>query len=186
MKKLKLLFILLSVIYLMSCGSDKNNQNQDTNNQINPEQYSNDLESANQYYTVSEKDQMADYAERMGWEMTKTGTGLSYLIYEVGNGREVEDKLVVRFAFKVNLINGTVCYDSEKQGPKEVLIGHADVESGLEEGLQLLREGDRAKFIIPSHLAYGWLGDSDQIPTRAILIYDVKILEVRDYNPEFF
>ena len=93
---------------------------------------------------------------------------------------------MVRFEFKVNLLNGVTCYDSDKSGPREIWIGHADVESGLEEGLQLLREGDRAKFILPSHLAYGWLGDSDQIPTRAVLIYDVHVLEVRDYVPETY
>ncbi len=159
-----------------SCSSD---HKQEKKQDVNPEKYLDDLEDANEYFTVSESDKIDEYALRMGWEMKKTGTGLRFLIYENGNGRQVEDKLVVRFEFKVNLLNGATCYDSEKSGPKEVWIGHADVESGLEEGLQLLREGDRAKFIIPSHLAYGWLGDSNQIPTRAVLIYDVYILEVR-------
>lgn len=179
---MRTLIIIFAFAFFLSCGSD-NEKKQDAQ-VINPKNYMDDLENANQYYTVSESDQIDDYAKRMGWEMVKSGTGLRYLIYEKGTGRKVENNLVVKFEFKVNLLNGVVCYNSDKQGPKEVWIGHADVESGLEEGLQLLREGDRAKFILPSHLAYGWLGDSEQIPTRAVLIYDVHVLEVRDYTPE--
>ncbi|PLW95064.1 MAG: peptidylprolyl isomerase [Marinilabiliales bacterium] len=181
---MRLPVLILAILFLASCGSDKNKQKDQPD--INPDNYMDEMEDANQYYTVSESDQIDDYAERMGWDMIKTGTGLRYLIYENGTGRMVENKLVVRFEFKVNLLNGAVCYDSDKQGPKEVWIGHADVESGLEEGLQLLREGDHAKFILPSHLAFGWLGDSEQIPTRAVLIYDVHVLEVRDYSPEIY
>ncbi|MBN2728199.1 MAG: FKBP-type peptidyl-prolyl cis-trans isomerase [Bacteroidales bacterium] len=180
---MKIISYIIAILLFVSCGSKQEKQNEDL---INPDKYLKDLEHANQYYTVSESDQIDDYATRMGWEMVKTGTGLRYLIYENGTGRKVEDKLVVRFEFKVNLLNGALCYDSDQSGPKEVWIGHADVESGLEEGLQLLKEGDHAKFIIPSHLAYGWLGDSDQIPTRAVLIYDVHVLEVRDYSPEIY
>jgi FKBP-type peptidyl-prolyl cis-trans isomerase len=51
--------------------------------------------------------------------------------------------------------------------------------------LRLLRAGDKAKFIVPSHLAYGWIGDSKNIPTRAVLVYDVNVLQVRKLKSEF-
>ena len=41
-----------------------------------------------------------------------------------------------------------------------------------------MREGDKAKAIIPSHLAYGFIGDEKQIPKRATLIYDIEVLNV--------
>ena len=173
-------FILCCLFLLSSCGSKPTDEKQMTN----PEQYSKNLEKANNLYTQSEDGQIEDFVARNQWEMTKTGSGLRYMIYKAGQGRKVSDKIIVRYHFKANLINGTLCDESAKTGPKEIWIGHADVVSGLEEGFLLLREGDKAKFIIPSHLAYGWIGDSKTIPSRAVLVYDVEILQVRDYNVE--
>ena len=63
---------ILTLLFLASCGSNKQDEQQ---NQVNPDKYLKDLEDANQYYTLSESDQIDDYAERMGWKMEKSGTG---------------------------------------------------------------------------------------------------------------
>lgn len=173
----------LSILFLSSCG----NQREQGNDKIvpknkNPEKYKSDLQNANKIYQQNEAFQMDDYARRNGWKMQQTASGVRYMIYKKGNGRAIENELIVRFNFRVNLLNDVVCYDSGKEGPKEIRMGYADVVSGLEEALLLLHEGDKAKVIIPSHLAYGWLGDSEKIPTRAVLIYDVEILKVRNLN----
>ncbi len=175
-----LFYFFCCFLLLASCG-EKSKEN---TGMLDPERYSKNLEKANNLYTQSEDGQIDDFVSRNRWEMTKTGSGLRYMIYKTGQGRKVADKTVVRYHFRVNLINGSLCDESAKTGPKEIWIGHADVVSGLEEGLLLLREGDKAKFIIPSHLAYGWIGDSKTIPSRAVLVYDVEILQVRDYNVE--
>jgi len=176
----KLIYLFAVVIGLFSCGSNNPNDKQIPD----PDQYSHNLEKANNLYTQSEDSQIEDFIARNQWDMSKTGTGLRFMVYKAGKGRKVSDKTIVRYHYKVNLISGTLCDESAKSGPKEIWIGHADVVSGLEEGLLLLCEGDKAKFIIPSHLAYGWIGDSKTIPSRAVLVYDVEILQVRDYNAE--
>lgn len=179
MKVLTYLF-LIPVVLLLSCG----NKQQEVAPEINPEQYKKNLENANNLYSQNEEVQIDDFIARNQWNMSKTCTGLRYMIYAPGNGRRVEDSTVVRFHYSLSLINGTVVEDSRKQGPKEILLGHGDENSGVEEGMMLLREGDKAKFVIPSYLAYGWLGVMDEsktIPPRAILIYDVQIIQVRDY-----
>ena len=53
------------------------------------------------------------------------------------------------------------------------------VESGLEEGILLMKTGGKAKFILPPHLAYGLPGDGKKIPARAILVYDVELLSIQ-------
>ncbi len=172
------LYIIGFALLLASCGNNTIKEE----NLIDPDQYSKNLEKANNLYAQSEEVQIDDFINRNGWDMTKTGTGLRYMIYKEGQGRKVEDNVIVRYNFKVNLINVVLCDESSKTGPKEILMGRADVVSGLQEGFMLLREGDKAKFIIPSHLAYGWIGDSKSIPSRAVLVYDIEILQVRDYN----
>jgi FKBP-type peptidyl-prolyl cis-trans isomerase len=54
------------------------------------------------------------------------------------------------------------------------------VESGLEEGILLLQEGDKARFIMPPHLAHGLIGDRDKIPARATIIYDLELVSLSD------
>lgn len=179
--KMPVYLLLVSVMmFLLSCG----NKPKEAPVEIDPVQYKKNLENANDMYSQNEEVQIDDFIARNQWNMTKTGTGLRYMIYAPGNGRRVEDSTVVRFHYSLSLINGAVVEDSRKQGPKEILLGHGDESSGVEEGMLLLREGDKAKFVIPSYLAYGWLGVMDEsktIPSRAVLIYDVQVMQVRDY-----
>jgi FKBP-type peptidyl-prolyl cis-trans isomerase len=104
---------------------------------------------------------------------------LRYWIYEHGTGQKAIKGSVARIEYSVSLLNGETIYRSSDDGPKEFTIGRGGVESGLEEGILFLKEGDRAKFILPSHLAYGLLGDQDKIPARSVLVYDLKLLKIK-------
>jgi FKBP-type peptidyl-prolyl cis-trans isomerase len=59
------------------------------------------------------------------------------------------------------------------------MIGKGGVEAGLEDGILLMHEGGRAKFIIPSHLAFGLTGNGNKIPPKSTLIYDIKLLKIK-------
>lgn len=55
--------------------------------------------------------------------------------------------------------------------------------AGFSEGLLLMRQGDRKLFLIPSRLAYGPAGQTNQsgatvFPTDAVLMFDVEVLDV--------
>ncbi len=126
-----------------------------------------------------EDQEIDDFLRRYGWNVKETSTGLRYFIYRKGTGRKSSSGMLVRFRYTVKLLNGTIAYSSDFLGPKSLILGHGGVETGLEEGMLLLREGDRAKFIIPSYLAFGLLGDQDKIPPGATLVYDIEILEFK-------
>ncbi|MFM7473966.1 MAG: FKBP-type peptidyl-prolyl cis-trans isomerase [Crocinitomicaceae bacterium] len=49
----------------------------------------------------------------------------------------------------------------------------------MQEGIKLMRVGEEAKFILPSYLGHGLLGDRYTIPPQAILYIDVKLLEIK-------
>ena len=108
------LYIIGFALLLASCGNNTIKEE----NLIDPDQYSKNLEKANNLYAQSEEVQIDDFINRNGWDMTKTGTGLRYMIYKEGQGRKVEDNVIVRYNFKVNLINGVLCDESSKTGPK--------------------------------------------------------------------
>jgi FKBP-type peptidyl-prolyl cis-trans isomerase len=174
-KFISLGLVVLSICLLFSCNQNKKSAEEQKNNQDIEES----LLKVNKKLVKSEDEQIEDFLTRYGWKMDKTGTGLRYLIYEQGSGKKAEEGKIAIIEFTVSLLNGDVCYTSEEEGPKEFLIGQGGVESGLEEGILFLKEGDRAKFIIPSHLAFGLVGDMDKIPAKAAVVYDLKLIELK-------
>ncbi|MDE5544049.1 MAG: FKBP-type peptidyl-prolyl cis-trans isomerase, partial [Bacteroidales bacterium] len=53
-----------------------------------------------------------------------------------------------------------------------------EMTAGLSEALMMLKKGNKARFILPSHLAYGFSGNGTDIPPRATLLYDLEVVEV--------
>ena len=54
-----------------------------------------------------------------------------------------------------------------------------NIEDGLHKAVLYLKSGDKAKILIPSHLAHGLLGDSKKIPPMSPIIYDIEIISVK-------
>jgi len=168
-----IIFFLIVVVFV-SCNNNSSSQNK-----IDKKELEESLVQVNKKMVKSEDEQIRDYIDRYGWEMQETGTGLRYMIYKHGTGQLAEKDQLAQVRFTVTLLNGEVCYSSDTEGLKEFKIGQGGIESGLEEGILLMKKGDRAKFIIPSHLAFGLLGDSDKIPAKATLVYDVELVELK-------
>lgn len=168
--------MMLLFLLLQACNSEikKQEENRTTKNPLQES-----LFEANRKAVKTEDRQIEDFIRRNRWDMKKSGTGLRYRIYEKGRGEKAAGGSVAVIDYEVSLLNGTVLYSSDEQGPKEFLIGRGGVEAGLEEGILLLHAGDHAKFILPSHLAYGLSGDEDKITGKATLVYDVKLLELK-------
>ena len=131
----------------------------------------------NKYLVGKDDDLIKGYVKRRNWVMQTTQTGLWYMIYERGSGNPVSAGKLLTIKYKVSLLDGTLCYSSDKLGPKKFRAGKGDVETGLDEGIMMLRVGDKARFILPPHLAHGLIGDEDQIPPRAIIVYDLEITQ---------
>jgi len=132
---------------------------------------------ANKEAVETESEQIQDFLRRHDWKTTETGSGLRYWIYENGDGPMVEKGDVVDLEYTISLLNGDTAYTSREKGNMVFVPGRAQVISGLEEGILLLRKGDRAKFIIPSHLAFGLIGDQDKIGQKNSLVYDIHVLK---------
>ena len=110
--------------------------------------------------------------------MKETSSGLWYAITPgAGRYKNVQTGMLVTLKYRVSLLNGNICYNSDSLGVKQFIVGKGGVESGLEEGILLLKQGDKALFIMPPHLAHGLQGDGNKIPQRAIIVYDVDLLK---------
>lgn len=110
--------------------------------------------------------------------MRESGTGLYYLVWGNGEGDSIKYGNVVEYNYKLSLLDGKLCYKSEPNNPKTFRVGMGGVESGLEQAVLLMLKGQKGKYILPPHLAHGLIGDADKIPARAIIVYDIEMLNV--------
>jgi FKBP-type peptidyl-prolyl cis-trans isomerase FkpA len=133
----------------------------------------------NEWDRTRQNDEINQYIKNRGWEMQMTGSGLRWMMLNKGTGAQPRSGNQVMVKYKITLMDGTVCYTSEKDGPKVFLVSEDDVESGLHEAIQLMHKGDQMRFILPSHLAHGLMGDEDKIPPRASVIYEIELLELK-------
>lgn len=131
----------------------------------------------NKFLVRKDIDLIESYASRRGWDMQVTETGLFYGIYEQTEGRQAAEGMDIRLDYRLSLLDGTLCYSAEKDGFKEFRLGRGQEISGLEQGVAMMQEGEKARLIIPPHLAYGLLGDEKRIPARSIIIYEIVLLE---------
>ena len=115
---------------------------------------------------------------RPDWKMEKTGSGLRYWIYEEGDGDSLKSGQIAEVEYSVKLLDGTECYRTDEGMYSEIVVDHSEVETGMQEALKLMRVGNRAKFIIPSHIGHGLLGDLDKIPPQRTLVIDLTLLGI--------
>ncbi len=137
------------------------------------------LIKTNKFLTRSEKQDIDDLVNRYGWEMLSTGTGLRYQFLEKGNGIKPREGNIVKANYTIKLLTGEIVYDSKTDGLLEFQVGKGGVPAGIEEGILLTGLQDKVRFILPSHLAFGLLGDSKRIPPRSVLIYEIEILDLQ-------
>ena len=173
-----LLIIILGFVFTLS-ACDNEPSDLQVKRRIDKKQVKETLIKTNQYLLKSEKQNIKDFIHRYHYQMNETGSGLFYEIYKKGNGSKAQKGKIAELNFSIRLLNGQMVYKSDEEGIKEFEIGKGGVESGLEEGILLLHIGDRARFIIPSHLAFGLLGDLDKIPEKAAIVYDIELLNLK-------
>jgi FKBP-type peptidyl-prolyl cis-trans isomerase FkpA len=169
------LLLLLGLLLIACRGGNKESSEISTVNQAVRES----LIEANKQLNLGESEEIDLYLLQKGLKMKQTGTGLRYLIQSQGTGKQASAGMRASVRFTLSLLNGKTCYSSDSTGIEEFLIDQDEVESGLHEGIKLLREGDRAKFILPSHLAHGLMGDNDCIPARSPVVYDIELLKLK-------
>lgn len=111
----------------------------------------------------------------------KTSSGLYYVVSKAGAGElpKTGQKVTVNYTGK--LMSGEV-FDSNTDPkfnhvqPFEFPLGQHRVIPGWDEGVALMKKGEKATFYIPSHLAYGERGAGGRIPPNSILVFDIELV----------
>lgn len=129
---------------------------------------------------TAEKAAAEEAMERLAAGYDKTESGLRYKIIQKGSGKQAEAGKTVAVHYKGALENGKEFDNSySRKKPIEFPLGRGNVIEGWDEGIALLQVGDKARFVIPSHLGYGSRGAGGVIPPNATLIFDVELMDVK-------
>ncbi len=110
--------------------------------------------------------------------VTVTASGLQYRVLREGAGASPAASDTVEVHYKGTLIDGTQ-FDSSFDRGKTIEFPLNGVIPGWTEGVQLMKEGARYEFVIPSQLAYGDRGIPGVIPGGATLIFEVELVSIR-------
>lgn len=118
---------------------------------------------------------LASNAQEEG--VVTTDSGLQYKVLEAGTGEQhpaATDRVKVHY--HGTLLNGTV-FDSSVDRGQPIDFGLNQVIPGWTEGVQLMVEGEKTRFYIPSNLAYG-NRSVGRIPAGSVLIFDVELIKI--------
>lgn len=104
-------------------------------------------------------------------------SGLQYKILKEGNGPKPKATDEVTTHYHGTLIDGTV-FDSSVQRGQPASFPVNGVIAGWVEALQLMPTGSKWQLYVPSDLAYGTRGASEQIGPNTTLIFDVELISI--------
>ena len=114
-----------------------------------------------------------------GKDTIETTSGLKYIIVKKGSDQNAIAKSgeLVTVHYSGYFKDGLMFDSSIKRGqPIKFTLGEGQVIKGWDEGLQLMRSGDKFRLLIPYMLAYGENGRGKSIPPKADLIFDVELV----------
>ena len=119
---------------------------------------------------------LAENATKEG--VVTTASGLQYKILTEGTGKSPKATDTVLVHYAGTLLSGTE-FDSSYRRKEPIEFPLNRVIPGWTEGVQLMKEGAKFRFFIPSKLAYGPRGAGRDIGPNETLIFDVELLKVK-------
>lgn len=140
-------------------------------------------EAASKQMTEDDQKLQAYFSEK-GLSPQKTASGLYYIIDKEGNGPAIEAGQMVTVNYTGKNLKGET-FDSnvdpqfQHVQPFEFPVGRGQVIKGWDEGIMLLKKGSKARFFIPSPLAYGANSMGPNIGANEILVFDVEVTNVK-------
>ncbi len=152
-------------------------------------------EAAEQRRQQLEKDKeiIENYIAENNLKAESTEQGLYYVIEKKGRGKLPTQGEFVSVNYVLRLLDGTFIDSSDEQlnrenntynsrrtyGPYKFRLGTRAVIDGWDIGIGMINKGTKAKFLVPSGLAYReTTGPGGKLPPNSVLIFDVELVEI--------
>jgi len=106
---------------------------------------------------------------------SNSGFWYSY-INKTDNKKPITGDRVI-FSYEIYDIYGNIIYNKNFLQNVNYAIDKDDILPALREGVKVLSEGETAKFLFPSFLCYGYMGDFNKIGINQPLIIIINLLK---------
>lgn len=110
--------------------------------------------------------------------IVSTQSGLQYRVIEEGTGPRANINSDVTVHYRGSLSSGLE-FDSSFARGEPVQFKVKDVIKGWQEALPLMRVGDHWQLFVPPELAYGERGQPPRIGPNEALVFEIKLVEVK-------
>ncbi len=124
-----------------------------------------------------DEEKLQKYFRKNNLSPLRKESGLYYLITHATKGEKPIPGQKVQVHYTGRLMDGTIFDSSEGKEPLSFALGRGQVILGWDEGISLLKKGEKATLYIPSYLAYGERSPSPKIPPHSILIFEVELVD---------
>lgn len=171
----KILFLALLLAFSYSCQQTQKKKP----TQEEMIEYKRRLAQIHRQIISNDVDSIRNIIKQNSWDMIETKTGLWYSIDSSTQGNYPNEGDLVTVNYSVELLDSTICYSKEHIGFKKFIVGHGNIETGIQEGVLRMKEGEKARLILPPHLAFGVVGDGNKIPRLSILLYRIELLHIQ-------
>jgi gliding motility-associated peptidyl-prolyl isomerase len=84
---------------------------------------------------------------------------------------------LTRFTYEVKKLNDKVLFSKEEIGVVQYYVGKQEMISGLHDGIQLMKAGEKVIFLFPSYKAFGYSGNEKVNPNEP-LKFTVELLKI--------
>jgi len=122
---------------------------------------------------------LQNYIKENNITVEPTESGLYFVRTEEGKGKKAENGKTMVMHYTGKFLDGKTFDSSLDRGePFEFVLGQGRVIKGWDEGVAMMRVGDKATMVIPSKIAYG-AQDRGPIPAYSSLVFEVELLDIK-------
>ncbi len=89
---------------------------------------------------------------------------------------KTDDEVVM--SYNIMSFDNDTIYSAEEVGMVQMLVDKEQLFQGMREAVKLLKEGEKATFLFPSPLAYGYHGDNNKIAPMTPIKSSVEIIKI--------
>jgi len=122
---------------------------------------------------------LSEYIRKEGINQKPFPSGLILVELEKGKGKSINRNSKLSISYKGTFVNGLEFSSSERDGePLKLDMSKDKLIEGWIEALLLMKQGSKAKLIIPSKLAYGANGLKHLVAPFTSLVFEITVLSV--------
>lgn len=88
---------------------------------------------------------------------------------------------LAQITYNLNTLSGRTLVTKEEVGEIITQIDQSNQEliSGIRDGLKIMKEGETALFLFPSHKGYGYYGLEEKIPSNTTLVCELTLVQLK-------